>query len=80
MIYGSYDCPEVWVLRRYRDYCLGVKLIGKIIIKIYYIFSPTLVWLFGSSKRFKTLIKPQLDKFVKKLKDNGMKDTIYFDK
>ena len=20
-VYGSYDCPEVWVLRRYRDFC-----------------------------------------------------------
>ncbi|MDR0918559.1 MAG: hypothetical protein LBM93_04840 [Oscillospiraceae bacterium] len=24
-VYGSYDCPEVWTLRRFRDYILAPK-------------------------------------------------------
>ena len=36
-IYGSYDCPEVWVLRRYRDNILSNTWYGKIFIKMYII-------------------------------------------
>ena len=35
-VYGSYDCPEVWTLRRYRDYSLAETWYGRAFIKLYY--------------------------------------------
>ena len=78
-VYGSYDCPEVWVLRRYRDYNLSRSLIGKLFIKIYYFFSPKLVALFGQQKWFKNIWKRKLDKMVMKYKKKGYSDSPYND-
>nr|WP_298671762.1 zinc ribbon domain-containing protein [uncultured Prevotella sp.] len=47
-IYGSYDCPEVWTLRRFRDYSLKSTWYGRKFIKVYYVTSPKL--LNGSTK------------------------------
>ena len=79
-VYGSYDCPEVWLLRRYRDYYLDKNFFGRLFIKIYYAISPTLVKWFGKAKWFKKLIKPILEKKIKKLKELGYSDTEYDDK
>lgn len=76
-VYGSYDCPEVWTLRRFRDNTLEPSIFGRVFIKTYYIISPTLVKYFGDKKVFKVVFKPILDKFVKKLNDNGVKSTFY---
>ncbi|MHC1774286.1 MAG: CFI-box-CTERM domain-containing protein [Lentimicrobium sp.] len=38
--YGSYNAPQVFVFRKYRDDVLAKSTIGTIIIKIYYKFSP----------------------------------------
>ena len=46
-VYGSYDCPEVWILRRYRDYTLAETWYGRAFIHTYYAISPTLVKWFG---------------------------------
>ena len=46
-VYGSYDCPQVWVLRRFRDYKLASAWYGRIFIQAYYTISPTIVNLFG---------------------------------
>ncbi len=43
-IYGSYDCPQVWTLRRFRDYTLDETWYGRLFIKCYYAISPTLVY------------------------------------
>ena len=32
-VYGSYDCPEVWTLRRYRDYTLDLTWYGRTFIR-----------------------------------------------
>ena len=48
-VYGSYNCPEVWTLRRFRDYYLYKHFFGKLFIKIYYKISPVIVKLFGNS-------------------------------
>lgn len=53
-VYGSYDCPQVWTLRRFRDYTLDATWYGKVFIKCYYAISPTLVKCFGNQKWFKT--------------------------
>ena len=70
-VYQSYDCPEVWVLRRYRDTYLKKHAYGRLFIKTYYSISPTLVKMFGNTKWFKNTFKTYLDKKVKKLKKEG---------
>ena len=79
-VYGSYDCPQVWTLRRYRDYKLAKTWFGRAFIHTYYAVSPTLVKWFGKTKWFKQLWKGKLDKMVSKLQEQGFKDTPYKDK
>ena len=79
-VYGSYDCPQVWTLRRYRDYTLAETRKGRAFIKTYYAISPTLVKLFGHTNWFKRLWKKRLDKLVANLKQSGVKDTPYEDR
>ncbi len=79
-VYGSYDCPEVWTLRRFRDYTLDETWYGRAFIKTYYFISPTLVKWFGKTNWFKSIWKKPLDKMVNRLKDKGYKDTPYNDK
>ncbi len=78
-VYGSYDCPEVWTLRRFRDNYLDKHIFGKIFIKTYYKISPKLVRIFGKNKLFVSINKKILDKIVLKLKAKGYKDTSYYD-
>lgn len=66
-VYGSYDCLEVWTLRRYRDYELDVTWYGRAFIKTYYAISPTIVKWFGATEWFKKLWRGKLDKMVAKL-------------
>ncbi len=79
-VYGSYDCPQVWTLRRYRDNTLAKTWVGRAFIRTYYFISPTLVKLFGKTNWFRLLWKPYLDKKVKRLHDLGVEDTPYNDK
>jgi len=78
-VYGSYDCPQVWVLRRYRDNALSTTLLGRVFIRTYYTVSPTFVKLFGNTAWFNFFWRRMLDKFVKKLHDNGYNDEPYSD-
>lgn len=78
-IYGSYNCPEVWTLRRFRDFSLAKTWHGRVFIKAYYTISPTLVKWFGKTIWFKKLWKPTLDNIVKKLQDKGFDATPYKD-
>ena len=77
--YGSYDCPEVWVLRRYRDYKLQKTRVGRLLIRCYYAVSPAIIKVFGKSKRFNSFNKKWLDKKVSKLKTKGFTDGVYRD-
>ena len=79
-IYGSYNCPQVWILRRFRDDTLDASWFGRCFIKIYYAVSPTLVKWFGESAIFKGIFTPILDNMVKSLKDKGISDKPYNDK
>ena len=79
-VYGSYDCPEVWTLRRYRDDTLGSTWYGRLFIRTYYAISPTIVKWFGNTNWFKKMWKGKLDRMVKKLQANGVEDTPYADK
>ena len=66
-IYGSYDCPQVWTLRRFRDDCLAKSWYGRTFIRTYYTISPTLVKWFGHTAWFKNMWKPTLDRMVRRL-------------
>ena len=79
-VYGDYDCPEVWTLRRYRDNTLGRSIFGRAFIRCYYFISPTIVKMFGSSPRVKHCWKDRLDPFVRKLRIAGVSDKPYQDK
>ncbi|MGN0469376.1 MAG: CFI-box-CTERM domain-containing protein [Acutalibacteraceae bacterium] len=78
-VYGSYDCPEVWTLRRFRDRNLSAKWYGRLFIRIYYSISPSLVKHFGHTKCFQRFWKKHLDKLVVKLQNNGFENTPYND-
>lgn len=79
-VYGSYDCPEVWTLRRYRDNCLSQTWYGRLFIHIYYAVSPTVVKLLGNAKWFKKVGRYELDKLVGKLYNHGFDNSPYKDK
>lgn len=79
-VYGSYDCPQVWTLRRYRDYSLAKTWYGRAFIHTYYAFSPTLVKRFGKKKWFTKFWKSNLDKTVEILNEKGIENTPYQDK
>ena len=76
-VYGSYDCPEVWTLRRFRDNTLKSSWLGRRFISLYYAISPFLVNVFGNSKVIKHHWRSMLDYLVKRLKEKGIKDTPY---
>ena len=79
-VYGSYDCPPVWTLRRYRDNTLAKSWYGRAFIKCYYSFSPKLVIWFGNTKWFKHFWKARLDSMVEHLRGKGIEDTRYTDR
>ena len=79
-VYGSYDCPEVWTLRRYRDYELSETWYGRMFIHVYYMISPTVVKWFGDSTWFKKMWRGKLDQMVKNLQDRGYECTPYKDR
>lgn len=79
-VYGSYDCPQVWTLRRFRDNTLAETWYGRAFIHVYYAVSPTLVKWFGHTSWFKKLWKGKLDHMVENLNADGVEDTPYNDK
>ncbi len=79
-VYGSYDCPQVWTLRRFRDYTLANTWYGRAFVHIYYAVSPTLVKWFGHTEWFKKFWKSKLDRMVSDLQKNGVGNTAYQDR
>lgn len=79
-VYGSYDCPQVWTLRRYRDETLAETWYGRAFIHTYYAISPTLVKCFGDTEWFKKMWKGKLDRMVTKLQKDGVESTPYNDR
>lgn len=78
-VYGSYDCPEVWTLRRFRDFRLAQSVLGRAFIRSYYAISPTVVSIFGNMSSFQYFWRRILDSVVSKLKSNGVSDKPYQD-
>ncbi|MEY8338202.1 tetratricopeptide repeat protein [Lachnospiraceae bacterium 62-35] len=79
-VYGSYDCPQVWTLRRFRDCTLDETWYGRLFIRCYYAISPILVKWLGEAAWFRTFWKANLDKLVADLNSKGVEDTYYNDK
>ena len=78
-VYGSYDCPEVWTLRRFRDHVLAKTWYGRLFIKLYYAVSPTAVRLFGDTAWFRNFWRGKLDSMVASLQADGFESTPYQD-
>ena len=76
-INGSYNCPSVWVLRRYRDNSLSKNWYGRLFIRLYYAISPKLVDIFGNKEWFSKIWKPILDNKVRLLYNKGYSDKPY---
>lgn len=78
-VYGSYDCPQVWTLRRYRDLVLNSTWYGRVFIKLYYKIAPMAVKVFGKMQWINVIWQKKLDKKVEELKNEGYWDTPYYD-
>ena len=78
-VYSSYDCPQVWTLRRFRDGKLGATALGRAFIKTYYAVSPKVVKLLGNNRASKTVGKFVLDAWVSRLQKKGFQNTPYKD-
>lgn len=79
-VYGSYDCPQVWTLRRFRDDTLAESWYGRAFIRTYYAVSPTLVRWFGETQWFQHFWRGKLDKLVARLQNQGVESSPYDDK
>lgn len=79
-VYGSYNCPQVWTLRRYRDNTLAKTWYGRAFIHTYYAISPTVVKWFGNTTWFKKLWRGKLDKMVRNLNNDGVSNAPYEDR
>lgn len=78
-VYGSYDCPPVWVLRRYRDETLAHNALGRAFISVYYAVSPWLVRRLGGSGLPARPIRLLLDRIVAGLEQRGFSSKPYLD-
>lgn len=78
-VYGSYDCPEVWTLRRFRDYTLAKTWAGRAFIRLYYGISPTIVKWFGGTRLFRSFWRSVLDSFTRRLNRCGYDNSPYDD-
>jgi len=68
MVYGSYDAPEVLVLRKFRDKILMKSNFGKMAVKTYYKYSPKFVELTKDIKIIHTIFRNMLDGFITLIK------------
>ena len=78
-VYGSYDCPQVWTLRRWRDNTLAATPFGRAFIRVYYALSPKLVAAFGENRLFCSFWRSRLDRRIARLHAKGVADTPYQD-
>lgn len=78
-VYGSYDCPQVWTLRRFRDRVLAKTWYGRLFVLLYYSISPKIVKVFGKTTWFKKMWITPLNKFVFLLNKKGFSNTRYYD-
>lgn len=68
-VYGSYDAPEVLVLRQFRDNTLSATALGRLFIKVYYRLSPPIADRLKNAKHINRFVRGILDKWVHNLKE-----------
>lgn len=68
MAYGSYEHPQVIILRKFRDETLVKSLAGKTFIELYYWISPKLVKLLKGNSSINSFIRKFLNQFIKYIK------------
>ena len=66
-VYGSYDAPEVLILRKFRDNVLKKSRRGRMFIKIYYTLSPGLADRLKNHAFINAKVRGVLDQIVKNL-------------
>lgn len=64
-VYGSFDSPQVLILRQWRDDKLSKSTIGQDFIKFYYKYSPLLVKKLKNKNKIKKVIRKCLDIFIR---------------
>lgn len=64
VVYGSYNAPEVIVLRHFRDYYLRKYSFGRGFIKLYYFLSPTVAGWLNNTECFNKAVRSILNKLV----------------
>lgn len=69
MAYGSYEHPQVLILREYRDHKLSRSILGRAFIKSYYATSPYFVVALKNHHRINKLIRYALNIFIGSLKN-----------
>jgi hypothetical protein len=67
-VYGSYDAPEVLVLRQFRDQTLQKYALGRLFISAYYFISPKLIGVIKNNSSINSSARVLLDRIVNKLK------------
>lgn len=78
-VYGSYDCPEVRTLRRFRDFILARSPGGRLFIRVYYAVSPTLVKYLGTTRPFQIFFRFWLNRLIGRLQSDGISSEPYED-
>jgi hypothetical protein len=68
MIYGSYEAPQVLILREFRDTVLDKSTLGRLFIRFYYKVSPSIVKRLKNQNNVNLFIKSILDSIIKLLK------------
>ena len=66
-VYGSYDCPQVWTLRRFRDDTLRATSLGRWFIRTYCRLSPPVARRLKHARRLNALVRALLDRVVERL-------------
>ncbi|TFC34118.1 CFI-box-CTERM domain-containing protein [Cryobacterium sp. TMT2-42-4] len=74
-VYGTYDCRELWVLRRFRDETLSTSRLGRAFTAVYYAVSPIAVRHGGRPLR--AVLRRPLDVIVRFLLASGVSDAPY---
>jgi len=67
-VYGSYDCPEVLVLRKFRDERLMSSPFGRLFVRCYYATSPVLAKRIKSDSFVAKQTRNVLDRVIQRIK------------
>jgi len=76
-VYGSYNSPEVRVLRKFRDAYLEKRFLGRKFIILYYKYSPNMANELKNKKKLNSLVRKILDIIIKILIENVKYENIY---